>query len=417
MAKLPETVKQRGRATGAAYRKLLPYIKRDWLIFQPNDIWVGDGHGFKAKVAHPIHGQPFQPEITVIIDAPTRYIVGWSVSLSESTIAHADALRHAMSRHAPPLMYYTDNGAGPTGKMLDADISGILPRLGIEHATGLPGNPQGRGVIERFWQTVTIPLARRYATFVGASADSSTKTLTLRKLGSAMNAERQGKELSQEQRRARAKMPSWRQFLADLEAAINDYNHAHEHSELKTATRGDYATPAAYRARRLAEHEQDNLPLSAAELALMFRPEEIRTVQRGMVDLFGNTYSSVALAEHHGERVRVGYDLHDAQSVLIKTLDGRFVCQAEFNGHVRAAMPMSRMEQKRAERVRNKERRLAEQRALARAELNLPLEHQSSFDALIAPEKHVIDAPYEVLGTGTDGHSAPAARVYKLFED
>ena len=229
-------MRERGRKTGGAYKALMPYVKRDWLIFEPNDIWVGDGHGFKAKVAHPIHGQPFQPEITAIIDTATRFVVGWTVSLSESTVAHADALRVAMTFNDPPLMYYTDNGSGPTGKMVDADITGILPRLGIEHPTGLPGNPQGRGIIERLWKTVTIPLARTYATYVGNDADNSTKTLTLRKVNSAMNAENKRKELSTEQRRYRAMLPTFQQFMVDLAKAFDDYNNLHEHSELLKAS-------------------------------------------------------------------------------------------------------------------------------------------------------------------------------------
>ena len=52
-------MQQRGRMTGAAYKSLLPYIRRDWQALRPNDVWIGDGHSFKAKVQHPIHGQPF----------------------------------------------------------------------------------------------------------------------------------------------------------------------------------------------------------------------------------------------------------------------------------------------------------------------------------------------------------------------
>ncbi|EPP1151054.1 Mu transposase C-terminal domain-containing protein, partial [Yersinia enterocolitica] len=79
----------------------------------------------------------------------TRYVVGWSLSLAENVIAVADALRHGMQSHGIPLIYYSDNGAGQTANVLDADITGILSRLGVEHPTGIPGNPQARGIIER----------------------------------------------------------------------------------------------------------------------------------------------------------------------------------------------------------------------------------------------------------------------------
>ena len=108
--KLPQIMQQRGRMTGAAYKSLQPYIRRDWQALRPNDVWIGDGHSFKAKVQHPIHGQPFKPEVTVIIDGCTRMVVGFSFSLAESCVAVADALRIGIKHNGVPLMYYSDNG-------------------------------------------------------------------------------------------------------------------------------------------------------------------------------------------------------------------------------------------------------------------------------------------------------------------
>ena len=157
----------------AAYKALLPYIDRDWTALKPNDVWVGDGHSFKAKIRHPM-GYLFTPEVTMIVDGCSGAVVGWSVALSETAVAVADALRHGMTHFPPPLGYYSDNGSGETGDMLDKETTGILPRIGIEHFTGIPGNPQGRGKIERLWQTITIPLAKQYATYQGKDADAET---------------------------------------------------------------------------------------------------------------------------------------------------------------------------------------------------------------------------------------------------
>jgi putative transposase len=95
------------------------------------------------KVAHPEHGQPFTPELTVIMDAPSRFVVGWSVAYAESMLAVSDALRDGMVKHGIPAMYYSDNGSGQTNKALDAPLTGILPRVGTHHETGIAGNPQG----------------------------------------------------------------------------------------------------------------------------------------------------------------------------------------------------------------------------------------------------------------------------------
>ncbi len=150
LKRMPKYVLQQGRMTGSDLKTLRTYVKRDTSKLKNNDVWVGDGHSLKMKVAHPEHGRPFTPELTVIMDIASRYIVGWSLSYSESTIAVADALRYGMVNHGIPAIYYSDNGDGQTNKVLDDDLTGILPRLGVHHETGIAGNPQGRGIIERF---------------------------------------------------------------------------------------------------------------------------------------------------------------------------------------------------------------------------------------------------------------------------
>nr|WP_239373286.1 DDE-type integrase/transposase/recombinase [Snodgrassella gandavensis] len=222
LKKMPVIAKERGRKTGAAYKSLLPYVQRDWLALSPNDVWIGDGHSFKAKIAHPDHGRPFKPEVTVIVDC-CRMIVGFSVSLAESTIAVADALRIGIKNFGLPLMYYSDNGGGQTGKMIDHEVTGYCARLGIHHETGMPGNPQGRGIIEGLWDGTLIALAKEYETYTGRGMDSSTKNMMYRKLESALNAENKGKELTPEQKRYKSKLPSWQQFIGDVARCIDVY--------------------------------------------------------------------------------------------------------------------------------------------------------------------------------------------------
>lgn len=137
LEKLPKLIKEIGRKTGAEIRAMNTYVKRDWSVLKANDVWVGDGHSMKMKVAHPEHGRPFIPEVTLVMDAASRFIVGWSVSLAENCLAVADAIRHGVERHGIPAIYYSDNGGGEKNWMLDGDITGMLPRLGINHQTGI----------------------------------------------------------------------------------------------------------------------------------------------------------------------------------------------------------------------------------------------------------------------------------------
>ncbi|EBU8700005.1 transposase, partial [Salmonella enterica] len=99
MKKLPEVTKQKGRVTGSEYRQLEGFTRRDWLQMPVNYVWIGDGHGMKLKCAHPIHGRPFSPEVTFVIDGATRFIVGWSMDLAENVFAVAGAIQHGMRNH------------------------------------------------------------------------------------------------------------------------------------------------------------------------------------------------------------------------------------------------------------------------------------------------------------------------------
>lgn len=370
MKRLPEHVKERGRRTGSAYKQLMPYIKRDWLALKPNDVWVGDGHSFKAKIKHPM-GYSFVPEVTMIVDGCSGAVVGWSVALSETAVAVADALRHGMTHFPPPLGYYSDNGSGETGDMLDKETTGILPRIGIEHFTGIPGNPQGRGKIERLWQTITIPLAKKYATYQGKDADSETLRKVSNTLVSAKKAQKKGKELSRMQEAALDAEPTWAQFKADLEEAVRQYNFEHEHRSLpKNPETGRHFTPMGYYEYRM---KTDGMrvktdALSPLELDFMYRPEEERTPERGTVALHNNTYFHQDLLDYSGQKVRVAYDIHDAEHVIVKDMQGKVICKAVFNGNKRAAFAETRMEQLAERRRKGQTKRLQDKMDLIEAQ-------------------------------------------------
>lgn len=382
--KLPTIVKQRGRLTGSAMRALNTYVKRDWSLMPVNGVWIGDGHSMKMKVAHPDHGRPFTPEITLVIDGRTRYVVGWSLSLAENVVAVADALRHGMQHHGIPLIYYSDNGAGQTANILDADITGILSRLGVEHPTGIPGNPQARGIIERLNREIPARIARRFATYNGKSADRETVRKVSVDLNSAFNALGKNKELNSRQKAAVAKLPSWQQLIDAIEDEIHAYNTAHRHSELPRREDGKHYTAAEYRQLLLASEPLDRL--SDIELRDMFRPQVKRTAQRGWLAVFNNQYFAEALIQVDGEEVLVEFDIHDAGSVTVRRLDGAFICTAIVNGNTRAAFPVDYI-QKVAKDRHHRRLALVEQKAEEiNAELNpvLTVEHVPDFGALLS---------------------------------
>jgi putative transposase len=70
---LPRREKARGRVSGSAALAYECFQKRDWSQMPVNGCWIADGKSLEMKVAHPDHGRPFTPELTLIIDGRTLY--------------------------------------------------------------------------------------------------------------------------------------------------------------------------------------------------------------------------------------------------------------------------------------------------------------------------------------------------------
>ncbi|HDR1429939.1 TPA: transposase, partial [Pasteurella multocida] len=352
LSKLPRHIKEIGRKTGAEMRALQTYVKRDWSCLLANDVWVGDGHSMKMKVQHPDHGRPFIPELTMVMDAPSRFIVGWSVSLSENALAVADAIRHGVENHGIPAIYYSDNGGGEKNWMLDGDITGMLPRLGINHQTGIPGNPQGRGIIERVNKTIALRIARQFDTYHGTGADRDTVRKTSTAVISLDKAIRKGAtELTEKQKWAKGKLPTWQQFIDAVQVEIDRYNNHHIHREIGT-------TPARKRRELLAKAEI--IYITAVEARDLFRPSLLRVAQRGWINLFNNVYFSQKLLDVDGQQVQVSIDIHDPSSVIIRQKNGTYICEAMLDGNKRDAFPMSLVEKARKDRAQGRLKRKQE---------------------------------------------------------
>ncbi|HDP9852009.1 TPA: transposase [Escherichia coli] len=379
LSSVPVIVKERFRSTGSAWRSLNPFVRRDWSTLPVNAVWVGDGHCMKLMAFNPATGNTFRPEVTLVMDAGQRFIVGWSLSLSENVIAVADALRHGMSQHGIPLIYYSDNGGGEKNRVLDADITGILPRLGVEHHTGIPGNPQGRGVIERANKGIPKDVALSFQTYCSKNADKETVMMQQRITQSAIKATHKGKELTKRQVKAMGEVPTFEQLLAAIELEVKRYNNR-PHSSLPRKEDGEHYSPAAYRRKLIKEQKAEIDMLSPEELHEMFRPESICTVRRGEVVLFRNIYFSTELAAEHGNEVRVCYDIHDANSVIVRRMDGSYICDAIWNGNKVDAFPKAVIEQQQEKRARGRIARATQKIEEAKRELTPAITQRPDFN-------------------------------------
>nr|WP_315237684.1 Mu transposase C-terminal domain-containing protein [uncultured Albidiferax sp.] len=356
----------KARSTGAQRAAQLPFKRRDTSMLKPLDVWLIDGHTFKAKVRHPDHGAPFAPEVTLVIDAATRQVCGWSVSLSENVTAVGDALRHAVGQHGIPAIIYSDNGSGETAKQMDCPISGIVARLGSDHRTGIPGHPQGHGLIERSWRTHMINCARQFGSYQGKDVDAGTFRKAATELAKEQRALKRA-EVSGEVIQLNTKAPSWKQFIDAVERTVAEYNNQHRHRALPKTEAGLRMTPAEAWGAMLDAEQQHKL--GPMELRMLFMPAILRTATRGEVTFLNQIYYNRDLMAVDGKQVQVRYDIHDPNFVLVFSLDGQYVCEALWNGNKIDYFPKPVIEIAREKRVRATVQRREAQIALAMREL------------------------------------------------
>ena len=125
---------------------------------RPNEIWQADHTQLDLWVVTPA-GNPARPWLTVIEDDHSRAIAGYAVNLgAPSALQTALVLRQAIWRKAEPGwhvcgipgVFYTDHGSDFTSRHIEQAAAD----LGIRLVFSLPGQPRGRGKVERYMDTI-----------------------------------------------------------------------------------------------------------------------------------------------------------------------------------------------------------------------------------------------------------------------
>ena len=384
----------KSRHSGSDRDAKLPFKRRDASMLAPLDVWVIDGHTFKAKVRHPDHGAPFAPELTIAFDWSCKKIMGWSTALSENVFAVGDALRHGIGQYGICAVLYSDNGSGETAKTMDCPVDGYAARLGIDHRTGIPGKPQARGVIERSWQTHAIRCARQFGSYQGSDVDGGE----FRKVAAELAKEQRAVRRSQETGvvvRLSNKCPTWAQFVEAVDRMVTEYNSTHRHRSLPKRADGKHMTPDEAWAAKFDASLQHKP--SESELRELFMPAMLRTARRGEVTFLNQTYSAPELMRRdvEGREVSVRYDIHDPSWVRVYSLDGEFVCDAKWAANRIEAMPKAVIQMAREKRVAGRVKLRQQQIEVALRELNGPIQADENI-FLSEPIAPVVIGPTEV---------------------
>jgi len=109
----------------------------------PNQRWTGDA----------LHGPTVSSRKAILcafIDDHSRLLTGYRWARREDTVRLEAALRNGLASRGVPEVVYLDNGSA----MIDKQLQRACAVLGIRLVHSRPGQPAGRGKIERFFRTV-----------------------------------------------------------------------------------------------------------------------------------------------------------------------------------------------------------------------------------------------------------------------
>jgi putative transposase len=147
----PRTLSEHLRRQGLDRERLAgqPRVYGRFEADAPNQIWVGDVlHG--PYIPHPRLAGSRRAYLFLLLDDHSRLVLHGRFVTQENTRAGQQVLREAVLAHGLPETLYLDNGA----PYANAALERTCAVLGIRLVHSRPGQPAGRGKVERVFRTV-----------------------------------------------------------------------------------------------------------------------------------------------------------------------------------------------------------------------------------------------------------------------
>jgi len=306
------------------------YIRRCTDNAFPGDVYVADGYCADILLANPRDGHwPWRPELTCSIDLRSRVPVGWRADEHEGTVAVQNMWAEAFARwNHVPLFLYVDNGSGHKNKLMSDEMTGFYARHNITVIHAIPGNPHGKGWIERFFVEVKRDFLKvwRPAFYCGDDMSDEARAQTAKDVKS-------GKLVP----------PTLAEFTDAFNAWIARYVQR-PHPENKHVSKASLWAELA------------PLPPVSSEIE-MKRQSVVLTVQRASITQGKRVYKHPDLHAYNKQKVVLEYDLMDDHVAIIRTDDGRWICDAVLVNAIDVIAP-NRLEEKREERVVGQQKRI-----------------------------------------------------------
>lgn len=317
------------------------YIRRSTENALPGDVYVADGYRADVYLAHPVTGDIWRPELTVSMCMRSRFIPGWRADEHEGTYAVQNMWAETFARwnHVPPFLY-VDNGSGYKNFLMSDEATGFYARAGVQQVIhAIPGNPHGKGWIERFFRTMKEDFLKMWKPEFYCGDDMAPEEL-----------QRTVREI----KAGRMALPSLEQFTAAFNAWLDRY-HNRPHPENKHVTR--------------AELWSELVPIPPlASVTELKREAVLLTVRKASVKHGKRFYGHPDLHAFNGEKLVLEYDLADNRIGVMRTEDGRWICDANLIRTINA-IETTRLEEKRQDRLDNAikrlEKKMVEQQARA----------------------------------------------------
>jgi putative transposase len=258
----------------------------------PNEVWQCD-HKFLDILVWDSCRNAVQPVLTAIIDDYSRAIMGYYLDLDPPSAQRtALTLRQAIWHKKDPLWlvcgipdrFYSDRGTD----FKSHRIENIAAELSIKLSKGRPYKPQGKGKIERFFESVNQLLMSELPGFTPEYSSPTEPGMTIQQL--------------------QATFQEW---------LIAEYMHR-LHSEIGQTPFERWSSHASH--PRLADS------LETLNVLLLTVPDE-RIVQQDGIRIFKLRYYATEFSGLIGKRVTARYDPQDISYVLIY-LDNEYICRA-----------------------------------------------------------------------------------------
>lgn len=296
-----------------------PYIVRSYEDIKAGDIWTADGHDIDALCRVKVAGKWVEKKLKLImwLDVKSRFVVGWTLSRTETTEAIAIALKRGIEKYGVPKKIFTDNGKAFTSKVLEGteELEGIYASLGVEVVHALPYNAQAKN-IERWFSDFKQNLSKKFNTYIGGNVlerPEHMKGLCISKIS-------RGETITEEE------------LEIEVEKYIEEKNHifyALRRAGGRLAHRGK-----GMNNRTPLEVFNEEYPLEERrvideeKIRLLFMYEEMRKVQQNGIEFMKNLYTHEHLYYKQSERVKVKYDPHNLSYIYVYLESGEFLCKA-----------------------------------------------------------------------------------------